>query len=169
MFTCSHHTVHLLLHYNRLAREAQKQQLQSATASPGPTKSQTELEKQQPQIDAVDSQTTSLSSPASRSPVATPDTTDSSTTENKTNFQPIHIILDLRDGGDRFSTIIRGVSPVMTSFILSLMKSCLDCHGLDYGAKGVKLYGNHREGVKKVLTEKLQVPTEAISTHILRV
>lgn len=84
---------------------------------------------------------------------------------NKPAIEPIRIALDLRSGQGRASTVISGVSPLMTDFLLRLMTLRLGCPGVNYGAKGVKLYGNHCQQVKTILTTKLGVPGAMITMH----
>lgn len=88
--------------------------------------------------------------------------------DSKPAIQPIRIILDLRSGKGRPFTTISGVSPTMTGFVLSLMRLSLECCGLDYGAKGVKLYGDHCRGVKRILTTKLGVPGDIITMRTVK-
>lgn len=59
--------------------------------------------------------------------------------------------------------MIYGVAPVMTDFVFALVRLSLGCTGLDRGARGIKLFGDHGEAVKMVLMTNLGVPEESIT------
>lgn len=83
-------------------------------------------------------------------------------------MKPVTIILDLRLGANVLPfTMIHGISPIKKDFALALMTLSLGCHGLNYGDECVKLFGDHCQGAKEILTKRLGVPEDKVIVHKL--